>query len=391
MVRSAGMLKLLCITLLATYLPLVFAENAKILRATVESTLVDASTVASIEKLAGKKVSAPNKNLPLKLLASVETGKNQTFTDVLVDTGSGILWVGGQKRYKPGRFSKRLGDFAISYAVGFASGPAYTDRVKIGDAIVKSQIIGAANHTEGNNIVLSVDGILGLAPSGANSGQIIGHESTPNFVESLVKEGSIDKPTFGIHISPLNPKTGKAISTGEITFGGVDEDRFTGKIVWLPTNTLDSLRWAFNVTSFSFGTLKLMDPAALTARTDCGVSGIGVPFDFLYEILAAVPGSTITGSDDWFGLAFPPNQTASTLPPLRLGLGEKNKIFELPASLYLIPKALYAPLGLTKNLTYSWIGPGGSGSFMLGQQWLQGLYSAYDMERRRIGFALPKN
>ena len=35
----------------------------------------------------------------------VRAGADQEFSDVLIDTGSAILWVGGEKPYTPGPFS----------------------------------------------------------------------------------------------------------------------------------------------------------------------------------------------------------------------------------------------------------------------------------------------
>lgn len=69
---------------------------------------------------------------------------------------------------------------------------------------------------------------VGLGPADSNAGQIIGYNSTPTFVQTLAAEGTIDEPIFGIYISSIDATTGTEISTGEITFGGVDESKITG-------------------------------------------------------------------------------------------------------------------------------------------------------------------
>lgn len=278
------------------------------------------------------------------------------------------------------------GEFSIGYGAGGASGLAYTDTVTIGDATVESQIIGASNSTNGFDLVKPIDGLLGLGPADSNAGQITGHNSTPTFVESLVAEGTIQKAIFGIYISSLSPDSGAQITQGEISFGGVDQDKITGDMVWLAQTPPTNFRWAFNVSSLSFGTMQLTN-TTMPGRTDTGVLPVGLPFDSLFDILHAVPGATIVDGDGVLGgfLAFPSNATASTLPPISLGLGDQ--IFELPASKYLVPKALYPSLNLTGDATYSWIGSAGQGSFMLGQKWLEGIYSAYDMAGKRVGFA----
>ncbi|KAH8106786.1 acid protease [Cristinia sonorae] len=386
--------KMRAVALLATCLAVTvspsYAAGPKILKTKFTSTLVDISSAGGkalgFSKVnAGNEPDAPATNAILKAVATVEAGNNQEFTEVLIDTGSAILWVGGEEAYEPGPNSKLIGDFSIGYGIGGAGGPAYTDRVKIGDAVVNSQIIGAANATSGLALVKPIDGILGLGPANSNSGQIIGFNSTPTFIESLVNEGVIHEPVFGIEISSLDAGSGNQITTGEITFGGIDEDRIVGDVVWLDQLPPINFRWSFNVTSFSFGTRQLSTDT-MPGRTDTGVLLIGLPFDFLFDVLRSIPGTTIV-SDGVLGgtLAFPSNVTADSLPPFNLGLGDQ--LFELPASKYLVPKPLYTSLNLTEDFTYSWLGSAGQGSFMLGQKWLENIYTAYDMEGHRVGFA----
>lgn len=55
----------------------------------------------------------------------------------------------------------------------------------------------------------------------------MGFDSTPTFVETLVADGKIDNPMFGIFISPLG-QNAVPEGEGEITFGGVDVSRIKG-------------------------------------------------------------------------------------------------------------------------------------------------------------------
>jgi Eukaryotic aspartyl protease len=113
--------------------------------------------------------------------------------------------------------------------------------------LARAQIIGASNSTQGFTLVRPIDGIrmspvgaspefdstyqynclVGLGPSGSNAGDVSGLNATPTFVETLVLDGSIDKPVFGVFISPLG-QNGVPEGTGEISFGGVDESRIQG-------------------------------------------------------------------------------------------------------------------------------------------------------------------
>ena len=69
--------------------------------------------------------------------------------------------------------------------------------------------------------------VVGLGPSNSNNGDISGFSSTPTFVETLVAEGQISEPTFGIYIAPLGAD-GTPQGSGEITFGGIDESKIQG-------------------------------------------------------------------------------------------------------------------------------------------------------------------
>lgn len=109
---------------------------------------------------------------------TVRCGKDQTFDDVLVDTGSAILWVGGKDPYVQGsntqvyvfdyifciqtliQRSYRINStFGVGYGTGSVQGIAYRDTVVIGEATGRNQLIGAANKTSGFNLVKPIDGI----------------------------------------------------------------------------------------------------------------------------------------------------------------------------------------------------------------------------------------
>lgn len=113
--------------------------------------------------------------------------------------------------------------------------------------------------------------VVGLGPSGSNGGEITDFNATPTFVESLVSEGSVDKPVFGIYVNGLDSTSGSQIGEGEITFGGVDDSKIDGacyfswyfdrpltcqglgELTWVPQNTPYNVHWEFNVCTSSIG------------------------------------------------------------------------------------------------------------------------------------------
>ncbi|KZT01387.1 acid protease [Laetiporus sulphureus 93-53] len=317
--------------------------------------------------------SAPAVNAALKVITAVQAGDDQVFADVLVDTGSAILWVGALQPYVPGKYTQVINEtFSIGYSGGGAEGIAYIDRVTIGDAVVDSQIIGAANYSVGLQIAKPIDGIFGLGPSGSNEDEVSGYYTTPTFVENLVSEGKIDRALFGIYVSPVSEE-GIPEGLGEITFGGVDESRFQGEIEWLEQTEPYNQHWSFNVSSVSWGDQLLAEQ----------------PIDLaLFPILDMVPGASIDLTSFLEGCAiFPSNMTAENLPDITIGVGSLN--FVIPASRYIVPKTLYSALNITDDLTHTYIGAGGFGEFFLGQKFLEGAYSAYDMDNHLVGLAYP--
>ncbi|PCH42093.1 acid protease [Wolfiporia cocos MD-104 SS10] len=329
--------------------------------------------------------SAPLTNAALKVVATVQAGDNQTFSDVLVDTGSAILWVGGQQKYIPGADTRVINEtFSVGYGAGGVNGTAYLDRVTVGEATVSSQIIGSAGYMEGFSLVEPIDGIIGLGPSGSNYGEVSGHNTTRTFVENLVAEGTISHPVFGIYVSPLS-ESGIPEGTGEITFGGVDQSRISGDITWLPQNDPVDFHWEFNASSFSWGD-KVLATGPIYSRTDTGVLPIAVPYDAFFAILDDVPGASLDESSAIAGsITLPANVTVDSLPAMEIGIGNLN--FTIPASKYIVPTSLHTTLNITDNLVHTWIMSGGPGAFDLGQKFLENAYSAYDMENHLVGFA----
>ncbi|KAF8811198.1 acid protease [Phlegmacium glaucopus] len=366
--------------------PPTVGEIAKLLKVPISSKLLPVNALTHQLRTRVTTSNAPStRNTVLKVVTSVQCGQKQTFNDVLVDTGSAILWFGGESPYVPGSNTVVINsDFSVGYGAGGVQGTAFRDTVIIGEATGVGQIIGAANKTTGFNLVRPIDGILGLGPSGSNSGDVTGFDSTPTFVETLVAQNQISKPMFGIFVNPLGTD-GTPEGTGEITFGGIDESKIQGEVTWVAQNAPVNFHWEFNISSFSFGTVNLTEPTF--ARTDTGVLSIGIPFDSYLAMNEAYNGSIHFDRSALSGfLNFNSNDVPS-LPNLSITLGSET--FSIPPSKYIVPRQLYPMLNVTDvpGLEKTWIASAGPGSFGLGQKWLENVYTAYDMENHRVGFA----
>ncbi|GBE87004.1 Polyporopepsin [Sparassis crispa] len=325
-------------------------------------------------------------NAVLKVVTAVQAGNNQTWQNVLVDTGSALLWVGaGTEQYAPGPYTDLIDQtFSVGYGGSDVNGTAYVDRVTIGAATVNSQIIGSAGFVNDFTLVKPFDGILGLGPSGSNTGEVSGYNSTATFVENLVSQGTIQHPVFGMYVSPL-AESGVLVSSGEISFGGIDETRISGDVAWLPQNQPSNFHWEFNSSSLTWGD-ELLTSGQIYSRTDSGELGIGIPFDTFFSVLQSVPGAVIDLSSNLDGfLVFPGNMTVESLPDMTIGIANLN--FTIPASKYVVPSSLYSALNISDSDLHTWITSGGPDFFLLGQKFLENAYSAYDMENHLVGFA----
>ncbi|PCH41646.1 acid protease [Wolfiporia cocos MD-104 SS10] len=352
---------------------------------------VPASTILLSQLKTADNHSAPTLNAALKTAVAVNAGDNQTFSYVEIDTGSAIFWVGAGQKYVPGPHTQIINQtFSESYGDGYANGTVYLDRVTIGEATVKSQLIGSASYISGFQVSEpNFDGFLGLGPNGSNAHEISGYDTTPTFVQSLVSEGAIDEPVFGIYLSPLYSDSPEG--DGEITFGGVDSSRLVGDISWIPLS--DELHWDFEGSYFGWGDEYIVN-GTVYARTDSGAPFLGIPFDPYIWLLQNTPG--ISADPNYGTLTFPANMSDS-LPPVYIGVGDLNVTVPPSngAGRYTIPKSLYSTLNITDDgEIHTFISTSGPDEVDLGFLFLQIVYSAYDIHsasevaNNRVGFAL---
>lgn len=331
---------------------------------------------------------APTHNAIVKVVASVNCGNAQVFNNVLVDTGSAVLWVGGdQQVYVPGPHTENIKEtFSIGYGIGGVNGTAFLDTVTIGEATANRAVIGSAAHMSGFNLVKPIDGILGLGPSGSNTGEVGSNgSSTPTFVESLVASKAISELVFGVYISPLSTE-GMPEGTGDITFGGVDESRIKGDVTWVPQTGPANFHWEFTTSTFSFGPNVTLSTSTFT-RTDTGVLPISIPFDQFFDMLHAYNGSISFDHSALSSFLTFPSSIAPLLPDMTFTIDQFT--VSIPPSQYIVPPSLYPGLKVTADASVvrTWIGSGGDQGFVLGQKWLESVYTAYDMNKHQIGFA----
>ncbi|CAG7879215.1 procardosin-A [Brassica rapa] len=173
--------------------------------------------------------------------------------NVLFDTGSFDLWVPslewpkpGSKRYRSSasKTFKRDGKKAeIRYGAGSLKGFMSNDAVEIGGLRIKQQAFIEATEAPGKRIYQRPwDGIFGL--SGLSKSTITG--ARPIW-RTMMDEGVVTKKVFSIW---LRRYSDSGENGGEIVFGGIDQEHFTGAHTYVdaegPHNT-------FKINSFFVG------------------------------------------------------------------------------------------------------------------------------------------
>ena len=175
---------------------------------------------------------------------------------LVVDTGSGTLWVygpsapnpAGRSTYNPSLSSTstpRYGEsFNASYGAGFgASGTVVADSVNIGGAVVPSMDIGVADNVGDvmfNAPMASTDGLLGLA---FKYGNAIRPDQSPTFMEMVLPY--LEQPVFAV--------TFKTDNSGTFGLGYVDDAAYTGTLIKVPVDNGTDGSWTVDGVSFGVG------------------------------------------------------------------------------------------------------------------------------------------
>ncbi|KAL8721344.1 MAG: hypothetical protein Q9225_001956 [Loekoesia sp. 1 TL-2023] len=201
----------------------------------------------------------------------------QTFK-VVLDTGSSNLWVPSQEcgsiacflhtKYdssSSSTYKKNGSEFEIRYGSGSLSGFVSRDTVRIGDLTIKNQDFAEATSEPGLAFAFGrFDGIFGLGYDTISVNKMV-----PPFY-NMIDQGLLDEPVFAFYLGDTNENGDES----EATFGGLDNDHFTGKLTKIPVRR--KAYWEVDLDSISYGdaTAELDDTGVIL---DTGTSLIALP------------------------------------------------------------------------------------------------------------------
>ncbi|KAF7368167.1 Aspartic protease [Mycena venus] len=315
--------------------------------------------------------SAPVINEIFSYIAETVVG-SQTF-NLIVDTGSSNTWVGATTKFVAGSTGKSTGDSVeVSYGSGSFSGTEFTDTVSIGGTGVTGQSIGVAKTSSGFE---GTDGIVGFGPVDLTEDTVSGVSTVPTFMQNLVSQGVISENILGVSFAPLSGSD-EEDTNGELTFGGVDDSKFTGSITY---TTAVAPWWGVSVSKFAFGSTSLGTTTA-SGIVDTGTTLLYVPTTIYTKFLSTSGGKLDNNS----GLV-----KFTTKPTSNFSFVVGGTTFSLTPTQYLVPTAQYSNWGISGSGFYTYIADGGSEApnTILGMTFLENFYSVYDVANNRVGLA----
>ncbi|KAI8138186.1 aspartic peptidase domain-containing protein [Fennellomyces sp. T-0311] len=369
-------------------------------------------------------------------LVDVGIGTPEQNFFVVVDTGSADLWVPSIEcppnncpvaRFNPAQsstFRSTNSKFRIVYGSGAVNGTYVTDTVTIAGASIQNQQFGLVSSTadlfsgrDNSNSKPSLNGILGLAyPKLTAAHDTGGPEYTP-FVFNLAEQHLISQPIFSIYMnSPLVQDW-----AGEIIFGGVDNSKFTGELLYVPVAgemakpSNNPLEWVLDGSAYTytFWTVYGQGVAVETPQATTGIVAFdsatpfiidtGTTLTFLPEDVTYRVARELVGEGnfqlDKSGTFIRCNCRASNAgTALQLQISSSGDMLSPPVLLSVPVSELVIPIDASTvqeaNSCILGITPSSKNApqeYLIGDSVLRSAYLAFDMGQDRIGFATAKN
>eukprot|EP00128_Syssomonas_multiformis_P007148 Colp12_sorted_trinity150504_noHs@25089 len=163
----------------------------------------------------------------------------QTF-NILFDTGSSNLWVTSSKckgevcsyhhlynGTSSNAYKVNNQSLSLKYGTGYMEGVLANDTVKVGGLVVKDVMFAEATALDDFFKQSAWDGICGMAFDK------LSRLGVPPLFYYMVEQNLVESPMYGFYMSdnPLN-------HTSVLTFGGVDETKFTEPLYWMNVTNL---------------------------------------------------------------------------------------------------------------------------------------------------------
>lgn len=333
-------------------------------------------------------------------MVEVEVGTPAVSHSLQFDTGSATTWIvssacdgtdscpngSGYNRTSydaaSSSTSEAMGTSAsITYLGGTAAGDGVKDAFSVPSSpnLTWTQTFLAADDSSWTN--LPADGLLGLAFSTIAVG------NTTTLVETLMQDGQLDQPRFGLYYGTELKDTGAGPGSGVLTLGGSHEDRYVdGDMEWtqLSAPSDNAQMWRVDM-QYMVGTQPDNSTTTGGKRTtiplsgawgifDTGAGRIAAPEPYLENIYASI-GMNYTAILK--GEVIPLCADFTDAWSIDLNFGSWSS----PTTVTITGDMLKTPGFATGEDIYCWppVDPSGSdGLFLLGGDFLQLFYTVFD-------------
>ncbi|KAJ5722606.1 hypothetical protein N7488_000641 [Penicillium malachiteum] len=303
----------------------------------------------------------------------------QTFK-VVLDTGSSNLWVPSSEcnsiacflhsKYdssSSSTYQKNGTEFSIQYGSGSLSGFVSQDTVQIGDLKIKEQDFAEATSEPGLAFAFGrFDGILGLGYDKISVNGIV-----PPFY-SMVNQGLLDEPVFAFYLGDST----KEGDNSEVTFGGVDESHYEGKLTTIPLRR--KAYWEVELNAIALGS-EVAELDNTGVILDTGTSLIALP-----STMAELLNKEIGAKKGFTGQYSVECEKRDSLPDLTFTLsGHDFTITPYDYILEVQGSCISTFMGMDMPEP---VGP----LAILGDAFLRKYYSVYDLGKGTVGLAKAK-
>jgi len=320
----------------------------------------------------------------------VEFGTPSQTIMELFDTGSSNLWVPcvGCSNCETTLFDPQSSTtsededmtFRITYGTGSVSGSVYKDYVSFSGADEKVYTYVECALTEGDNVFQGepFGGIFGLGWV-----KIAANDLTPPFMD-MIDQGMVDEPYFSFYFNTMADET-----YGEVTFGVIDEDYYTGGITYLPV--ISESYWLFWLVGAHVeqspglaGDELLEGPHNIIV--DSGTS-LFCTSEEMVNAIGVASGATYYSPWRWWMLPCDFDQSASGTIVLTLqgDCGEQMDIV-LPISLLILQIETHLTIDGQK-MCYLGVEPDCPNLMILGDTFMANFYTVFHVDEMAVGFA----
>ncbi|KAB5585870.1 aspartic peptidase domain-containing protein [Coniochaeta sp. 2T2.1] len=301
----------------------------------------------------------------------VGVGSAATPMYMLLDTGAGTTWVMGSNceseacqmhnTFGPSSSKTYQGtkdSFSIHYGSGNVTGVLAKDTLSMAGMSL-SMSFGVASDTSRDFKNFPFDGILGVSMS---------RGATDNFLTVVGESKVLQSNMFGVFLS----RSSDGVNTGEVTFGGIDDSKYTGPVTYSPVSAEARGDWAIPMDGMAYD------------GTDAGVKNRLAYLD--------------TGTSYIFG---PPEDVAALHKLIPGAKGDNNGFaYKVPCDSIKTLTITFSGVAYTLS-PKDWMSPPAGGvctsnfygqavvkdSWLLGDSFLKNVYSVFDVDQKRIGLA----